>query len=864
MSGLEVYRVVDLQGSLPIFLAFVSEAEKVLDNINTQHGPKLLPRDLSRLPSFVPIFTEVFSVIQSLTKDGHIVDEAQETLTELSLNCSHRFTALVRRITSFSTTESQETGMRMDKVLELLLADIHNKISELVIPSQVDLSLLVPVSPGIHERAQSPFTYTPLPTASSIRLIRLNVFPNDPVGVINLSTTVVDLNDMPTYTALSYTWGPPCSIFRSPEEVLCPSETPTVTCDGQLLQIGSNLSRFLMRWKRILTAELDPETTENHRKTGLQWWDERWVWIDAICINQADTEEKNSQVAMMGRIYRQSQNVCVWLGEEDGFTRPAIRKLLRFAGLQMGKPDFLDQLGLKQHPILASYAEDIQKLLKFRFSASLICVFAFLNRSWFHRAWIVQEVALAPKLSVMCGGLTTAWEHIVDAVAFMKSSGLDEYATNMGLDEICGPQYIFRSYGRMNITEPGEDRDEFFESVREDSSRRLFESYRCPNLLGAEVLQITAIRNAPRDTHSQRMSLLDLFNFGRTIYSTDPRDRVYAFLELAKRNCHQSSRHHPSRRDLEVDYHKTVEEVYLDAAWFILLSSGNTLELLSSAECVDRDNLDAQGTMSWKPDWSKRISHSSLVSTEEPLRSSCGGMLWNPPPEPLLHQPFVCVEGAMVGVVSDTVCESYDRSRAAIVASQLPQKYPWTTGDQSPLEVLWRTITADFLEEEDPAPAKYDAVFRVEWLISLSEVYQRQTIHEQAEGLGCDEPSDHFRRYIKAKITLEILKYWKGKNQAAIIGNRDKKLHDQFNSREKKVSEHRAVFRTTENHLGNGPRSVRKGDQVWILAGARVPFVLSPRQNGRYKVIGESYVHGIMHGEELNRPNFRLERIILE
>jgi len=39
----------------------------------------------------------------------------------------------------------------------------------------------------------------------------------------------------------------------------------------------------------------------------------RWLWVDAVCINQDDVEEMNTQVQMMGEIYRAAERVVVWL-----------------------------------------------------------------------------------------------------------------------------------------------------------------------------------------------------------------------------------------------------------------------------------------------------------------------------------------------------------------------------------------------------------------------------------------------------------------------------------------------------------------------------------------------------------------------
>lgn len=59
----------------------------------------------------------------------------------------------------------------------------------------------------------------------------------------------------------------------------------------------------------------------------------------------------------------------------------------------------------------------------------------------------------------------------------------------------------------------------------------------------------------------------------------------------------------------------------------------------------------------------------------------------------------------------------------------------------------------------------------------------------------------------------------------------------------------RRPLRTATGYIGLGPLETRVGDTIWIVPGAGVPFVLRPAGNGRFLVIGEVYVHGVMNGE---------------
>jgi hypothetical protein len=65
---------------------------------------------------------------------------------------------------------------------------------------------------------------------------------------------------------------------------------------------------------------------------------------------------------------------------------------------------------------------------------------------------------------------------------------------------------------------------------------------------------------------------------------------------------------------------------------------------------------------------------------------------------------------------------------------------------------------------------------------------------------------------------------------------------------------HRRLFSTTDGHMGLGPESLQKGDTDWIVSGAKTPFIFRKADQGEnsvYRLVGETYVHGIMQGEAL-------------
>lgn len=57
---------------------------------------------------------------------------------------------------------------------------------------------------------------------------------------------------------------------------------------------------------------------------------------------------------------------------------------------------------------------------------------------------------------------------------------------------------------------------------------------------------------------------------------------------------------------------------------------------------------------------------------------------------------------------------------------------------------------------------------------------------------------------------------------------------------------------TTSGRVAFLPPMARKGDLICILYGSEVPYLLRPRMDGNYVVVGECYANGIMHGEALS------------
>ncbi|KAK0729451.1 heterokaryon incompatibility protein-domain-containing protein [Lasiosphaeris hirsuta] len=182
--------------------------------------------------------------------------------------------------------------------------------------ANVRLPLIVPPD-GSEKRKPHRISYSPLPTPTSIRLLRIEPIESlkdefDLFRPIRCTLVVKDLADSPVYDALSYTWGCPVTVYEHVREVCSPAAWASpafdITCDGKPFSVTTNLYTALLGLvQHTLSA---------------------YIWIDQICIDQSNLQERQAQVLLMGRIYRQAQKVPVWIGGEDEFARDGLEVMM--------------------------------------------------------------------------------------------------------------------------------------------------------------------------------------------------------------------------------------------------------------------------------------------------------------------------------------------------------------------------------------------------------------------------------------------------------------------------------------------------------------------------------------------------------
>ena len=202
--------------------------------------------------------------------------------------------------------------------------------------------------------------YRALPLNAEEDIIRLlDIHPGGYEEEVRICLRVVALVPGPYYEALAYSWG------------TSTKARTIVANDHPRIPVTDNLYGAVRRLR------LRSET--------------RTLWVDALCINQADRDEKGQQVGLMARIYQSASCVNIWLGEPRIVCPLNLWPLLLLLDQSLG----CGSKGTRQLPRLATKFLNLDGLINSAIRHS--------SSPWHTRAWVVQEFVLARKL-YMCYG----------------------------------------------------------------------------------------------------------------------------------------------------------------------------------------------------------------------------------------------------------------------------------------------------------------------------------------------------------------------------------------------------------------------------------------------------------------------------
>ena len=475
----------------------------------------------------------------------------------------------------------------------------------------------------------------------------------------------------------------------------------------------------------------------------------RVLWADAICINQDDVEERGSQVQLMARIYSEASRVLIWLGHGDPITIQAAFKYI----CQYVNHCSRDYLIEGEHATYRWNGEEVDvetdDLESFNPEPGGFVPVAlehFFTRPYFRRGWVVQEIVLPGKAD-MFWGLAQ-----IDFHWFCRA--------DHGLRVLWSPKFS------------GDARDGLW-----------------------AIAFIQRLRGSAHEFPTQ-YPFSKLLMYTREQKFSDPRDRIYGLLGLAKICCELASK--PLL--LRPDYSISMLECYKRATETLLTECKDT----SILSLVKYDETSAGEWPSWVPRVHKSVHH------EPYYRSWSAG-------------------GHLETTLSKQIYGGYEHVRIkGIRVAGLKSLVYKTLRDAEDVQKLLLMLDRRYGEH------------CVAWTASAGEVWNAPLCVDAAVQ---SRHLDDYRIFVNHDFTnLPLL------SNSSDSSRRAKNFHKLCSA----VLTKDTIFETDEDLLGTSSSLVQPGDQVVIFFGGNMPFILRPVGN-RWRLVGTCFVYGIMQGEVIEQ-----------
>ena len=641
-----------------------------------------------------------------------------------------------------------------------------------------------------------PYPYDKLPAKDSLRLIFLE--PGRPKDALRCRIEAHDAASAPEYEALSYVWGDPARtlpLLAEGKRLMI-----TVALDDALRQIR------LCRKRRVL-------------------------WIDLLCINQEDFDERTQQVQLMHSIYSEAKRVLVWLGRDDeGRARGAIKLIDKIDAVwddHIGSIRFprnaeLEKRGLPLRD--ATCWEDLQEMLRL---------------PYFERMWVVQECRVASKLLVLWGAEQIPWSkfyHTYSWVAINACAGDSGHGSE--------PRSV-----DLNIN--------------------------------AEILFSPANSAQPDD-----MDWLDLFKGTRLHKAGDCRDKVYGLLGLfgedgpsIRPDYHKSA----SEVFAEIVTNMIPKMSNLRLLSFAPLAKNDQFPLWAPRWELDTNDNDPGDFFSYKP-----FEHYDFNATLGMLPQTRQAPSWD-----ILALEGLMIDeidvlttklmgGMLPGNPGNLVNDAWDllQSRKPDVEKQYPEPHgliPALVWTLTAGQILYphyltyrRAKTSDlltfvayqmngllqYMEDAGERQVEFAELECQRPALNLAlaalEAYEADEQPETDPETSAEPLRDGTKDWIKDWIHDAH----PGNDEAADLvcaafekTGLDSAGHVRYQSMLAIVGIWRKFFVTKQGYVGLAAHGVQPGDKICALFGGTTPYIVRPTSvPGEYLFMGECYVHGLMDG----------------
>lgn len=581
------------------------------------------------------------------------------------------------------------------------------------------------------------------------------------------------ITDAP-YEALSYVWGKP-TVFHS--SIWCADEDPASTGSG-LLRIGANLATALLAYRSKDRA--------------------RVIWVDAICIQQDDLDERLSQVRMMGDIFRHATQVLCWL---DGFQEPETDEYLAFTAIHFLREFNKDQTGHLQQiqsAILKRKIENREQTSEAAKSELELfkcwhAVKTFFDCAYFHRAWIIQEIGLARRAWLSWGrsDICIDWSEVARFVLFLDDNGASV------INEL-----DLKSWVCNHI-----------------------------NLVWS---------NKPDGTPLYDFS--EVLHWARVHLSTDPRDYVYSLLG------------HPSavvggQLLIEPVYSISTAEVYTNLV-VKTIEQTRSLHILAFVDHGEEPN--PIGLPTWVPDWHALNLVAPLRCPTRAAAAEFGSSVSvdvNSKNRPVLRCRGVSI--STIRAYSDMI----DPKELAITdyALEIKKRLPFL------LDRIYEQIVLTQPEETKPSADYFisalsfvlTGAFRGTADAASGSVRQQQRADCAAHAVKAEA----MRATCASSQPGPFLNSISAEEKASLHALAASGCATQIVQDMTWTSMCRRVFITHDSQIGLGPRIMAAGDVVAVLPGSKYPLVLRKTSTeSEFELVGPALLYNFMNNEVADAP----------
>lgn len=530
----------------------------------------------------------------------------------------------------------------------------------------------------------------------------------------------------PHYEALSYAWGS--------------DQTP-----HHLIVDGGQCRTRLPVTDSLMTALRHLRRPNESRK----------LWIDAVCINQSNSVELGSQVRRMGLIYKLAYRVVVWLGPQSDDSAHALATL-SYLGAQVEVDEherwlfpapFTEQPTWYDYRVALPYSQNTWD-----------AILALLQRPWFNRVWVVQEVQLGSKRPgpmFQCGTETIELSKLQQAVYCLDYRSIMSKLVHL-------PQLSSELWSVGALFQP---------------------------IVGTEFRRILRCATTSR-------------------LCKDSRDKVYGTIGLLPKRFASK---------IKVDYGRdnTASQVY-KKTFVTHAQHVGRLELFTDCYIAGRSISDAP---SWVPDWSSAFPWERRHTYQVATGASRAHLKYTDEEPDLLE--VLGVSCAVVSHVSDYLPRGLQKQNAVDHVRQ------WQPRD---LDTAIYRPTGDTLRKAYACTLIENVV--AERYLKYADYIPTDKWVEQAGG------GSLFGDFARSP----------GVSEADESGKLDIAVSEAL-----AICAERAFVQTHEGYIGLAPADTRPGDVVAIFLGCSNPLVLRPEQ-GRYSVVGESFVYGLDDAVKLLGP----------